>query len=413
MTSDRVETYVRLKAKKRTADKGVMTRSLLPRMLGLLLVSGSLFVAPPAEAACRPGPAVAYQVDVRHSGAQRCGSLAPPLAQKWLRSFSGEISYPLIVKGKVFVTVDNGPDSYGSTVYALSQDTGEVIWSRAVGHVYSWSNAAYDAGRVFYLTYDGLLQAFDQASGRTLWTKQLPNQWSFTSAPVAANGVVYTSGAGSGGTVYAVSQRSGGLLWTRSVANGDYSSPALSPLRVYVSYSCPHVYGLWRETGAVSWHYGSGCSGGGGKTAVFHNERLYVRDSGAGYVFNATNGTLVDSFSSVPAPAFAGEAGLFVSGGQLRAADVTTGQTKWTFVGDAGLRTAPIISNGHAYVGSSTGKLFAVALSDGSEAWSTNVGAAIPAPDEHNVSQPLTGLAAGQRLLVVPAGNLLVAYGNA
>ena len=35
---------------------------------------------------------------------------------------------------------------------------------------------------------------------------------------------------------------------------------------------------------------------------------------------------------------------------------------------------------------------------------------AIPAPDEQNVSQPLTGLAAGQGLLVVPAGNVLRAY---
>ena len=41
-----------------------------------------------------------------------------------------------------------------------------------------------------------------------------------------------------------------------------------------------------------------------------------------------------------------------------------------------------------------------------------DVGAGIPRPDEQNVSQPLTGLGAGQGLLVVPAGNRLAAYGS-
>jgi hypothetical protein len=56
--------------------------------------------------------------------------------------------------------------------------------------------------------------------------------------------------------------------------------------------------------------------------------------------------------------------------------------------------------------------LYALDISNGSVAWSAQVGAGIPSPDEQNVSQPLTGLAAGEGLLVVPAGNVLVAYGD-
>jgi endoglucanase len=44
--------------------------------------------------------------------------------------------------------------------------------------------------------------------------------------------------------------------------------------------------------------------------------------------------------------------------------------------------------------------------------WSTQVGGAIPAPDEQNMV-PLTGFNAGEGLLVVPAGSLLVAYAGA
>ena len=61
------------------------------------------------------------------------------------------------------------------------------------------------------------------------------------------------------------------------------------------------------------------------------------------------------------------------------------------------------------YVGSSSGELYGLNVTSGSVVWSTNVGAAISAPDEQNVAQPLTGLGAGRGLLVVPAGDTLVA----
>ena len=39
------------------------------------------------------------------------------------------------------------------------------------------------------------------------------------------SGIVYVGGAGSGGTLYAVSESAGNVLWTASVQNGDNSSP--------------------------------------------------------------------------------------------------------------------------------------------------------------------------------------------
>src|SRR5205807_9604412 len=57
----------------------------------------------------------------------------------------------------------------------------------------------------------------------------------------------------------------------------------------------------------------------------------------------------------------------------------------------------------------SAGMLYAVNAATGASPWSTNVGATIAAPDEQN-ALPLTGLGAGQGLLVVPAGNTVSAY---
>jgi outer membrane protein assembly factor BamB len=380
-------------------------------------LSAAIAAAPGAQAiATHSSLAVAYQVNPAHTGLQQDELLAPPLTQRWSRTFSSSISYPLIAAGKVFVTVRN-VSQYGTTLYALDEATGSTVWSRPIPGTYYWSNAAFDSGRVFVVNFDGVLQAFSARDGSTAWTRQLPNQYAFSSPPVASSGVVYLGGAGSGGTLYAVSAATGQVLWTRSVANGDHSSPALSGTSVFVSYAGPQVYAFNRSNGAPLWHYDSGFSGGGGRTAVVApGGRLYTRDFGGSYIFDATSGEIVDTFGSLTAPAFADGTGLFLYNGALEARDAVSGALLWTFGGDGELSSAPVVvkstAGTHVYEASSGGMVYALNLADGSVAWSANVGAGVPGPDEHNVSQPLTGLGAGEGLLVVPAGNLLVAYGH-
>jgi outer membrane protein assembly factor BamB len=392
----------------------------------VLLAVGACFVAalcaviataPGAEAiATHSSLAVAYQVNTAHTGLQQDELLAPPLNQRWSRTFPSSISYPLIAAGRVFVTVRNVSE-YGTTLYALDEATGSTVWSRPIPGTYYWSNAAFGSGLVFVVNFNGVLQAFSARDGSTAWARQLPNQYAFSSPPVASNGVVYLGGAGSGGTLYAVSAATGQVLWTRSVANGDHSSPALSGTSVFVSYAGPQVYAFNRSSGAPLWHYNSGFSGGGGRTPVLApGNRLYTRDFGGSYVFDAASGEILDTFGSVTTPAFADGTGLFLYNGTLEARDAVSGSLLWSFVGDGELSSAPIVvkstAGTHVYEGSGGGRVYALNLADGSVAWSANVGAGVPGPDEHNVSQPLTGLGAGEGLLVVPAGNLLVAYAH-
>jgi hypothetical protein len=98
----------------------------------------------------------------------------------------------------------------------------------------------------------------------------------------------------------------------------------------------------------------------------------------------------------------------------LFAQNLTDNSTRWTFDGDGQLDTAPLVLSGPAgefvVEGSGSGMLYELDATSGRVIWSTNVGAAIALPDEQSSSQPLTGLGAGQGLLVVPAGNTLTAY---
>jgi outer membrane protein assembly factor BamB len=359
---------------------------------------------------------VAYQVNVAHSGLQLDNALAPPLAHRWTDTFSQPSSYPLIANGEVYVVVPNAA-AYGTTLYALDHGDGRVLWSQPIPGTYSIAGPAYDAGRIYVVNFDGRLRAFDAGAGNPDWSTQLPGQYAFTSPPTAANGVVYVGGAGSGGTVYAVDEATGHALATNSVANGDHSSPALSATGVFVSYACDQAYGFAIRTLALQWHYSTSCEGGGGKTVVFADGRVFTRDFSEGdLILEASTGALLRTYTSTVAPAVDGNTlyTLTTAGTPtLGANGVVDGSSRWTFTGDGSLDSAPLILSTAAgdliVEGSSSGMLYVLNATTGTVAWSTNVGVAIPSPDEQNATV-LAGLGAGEGLLVVPAGNTVSAY---
>jgi outer membrane protein assembly factor BamB len=375
-------------------------------------------VATPGKAADATGVAVAYQINARHDGHSAAGVAAPPLTEKWRRELGQAVSYPVIADQKAFVTVRTG-DDYGTSLYAIDTRTGKDVWGPVeLGGTYYWSALTLGAGRVYAINGDGRLTAFAIRTGRQLWQTDLPGQHSFSSAPTFRAGMVYTAGAGFGGTVYAVNAATGSVVWTAPVANGDQSSPAVTATGVYVSYACGRSYRFDPATGATRWVHSTGCSGGGGKTPVVAAGGLWVRESFDGTlpVLALGTGQVTTRFGSegMPAPAFSGRTGFFVVGGELYAADAATPDKPiWRFTGDGSrLRSAPIVVNGYVYVGSQSGTVYAVDPATGQAVWSADTGAEITPPDEHNVSSPLTGLAAGQGVLLVPASGRLVAYGR-
>lgn len=387
--------------------------------LCMLATVAALLPTTSAHAATRtpysPGESVAYQVNAAHDGHLVSGVPALPLQQKWSRNLGGLVSYPIVAAGKVFVTARGTDGRHGTYVHAMDAGTGATAWGPIpLGGLYHWSGLAYGGGRVYAVNGDGVLRAFDPATGAQRWIRQLPGQYSFSSEPTYADGIVYVGGAGSGGTLYAVSALTGAVLWTRSVANGDHSSPAVSEDGVFVSYSCPNVYGFEPVDGEPLWAYGNGCTGGGGRTPVLAEGLVWVRDGTTGGIaLDTRTGQLTQVHASITAPAFDGTRGFFREGSSLVARAPRTQAPLWTFDGDGQLSSAPIVVGNHVYVGSSSGMLYAVDAVTGLSSWSGNAGAPIRAPDEHNVMSPVAGLGAGHGLVVAAASNLLVAYGGA
>ncbi len=361
--------------------------------------------------------AVAYQINPAHSGTQSGDPLTPGLARRWQVDLGGNVSYPLIADGSVYVTVAFPAALPAYTrLYALDLSTGRSRWA-PVDLPTAWATSAYDGGRLFVQLGNGTLKALDAQSGAPLWTLRLPGTAGFSSPPTAVGGTIFAAGAG---YVDAVSESSGTLLWSTPVLNGDASSPAVTSTGVYVGYACNQDYDLNPTNGSVIWHHTSSCQGGGGLTSVPSNGRVYARDPvKKNLILDSASGAELGLFTAGPAPAFDASTGFFVDrstaglppadGGTLEARDVSTGAVKWAFNGDGGLKSAPIVSGGYVYEGSSNGWLYALAENTGQVVWSDRISSGFTNPD----SGQYPALAIGQGGLAAPFGNSLVFYTSA
>ncbi|MGO8956405.1 MAG: PQQ-binding-like beta-propeller repeat protein [Streptosporangiaceae bacterium] len=404
-----------------TAALAPGTRRIIAAYLGNAKFRLSVSAEVVIKVAAAGTDSVAYQVDPAHDGNQARGHLhATSLAKKWTRTLSGpgdgsaeagDVSYPVIAGGRVFVTVENA-QSYGTVLYALSARTGATDWSVGLGGTYGFSALAYDGQRLFALNYNGVLTAFTASTGHEDWSVQLPVEYAFTAPPTAFNGVVYVSGSGTGGAIYAVSEAGGALLWGLLLPSaGDKSSPAVDTTGIYLSYACQHDF-RFRLDGRLGWYVHQSCSGGGGSTAVLHGNFVYARGASidSPLILTKSKGRPAGSFASHTAPAFAGRTMFTLQNGVLVAVDASGSPNRWSF-GNGNLVTAPVVSNGTVYVGASNGTVYGVSASKGKQVWTGMAGSVVLPPDEQN-ADVLIGMSIGGGLLVVPAGSQLTAFGD-
>lgn len=381
--------------------------------LGVLALVGSALIGVgPAEAASPPptppdapvGSATTYQMTTVHDGLAIDGPHAP-LQHAWTRDLGAAVKYPLVVGNRVFVATSRPGGGYGTVLWGLNAQDGSTLWGPVnVGGAYSFAGTAADGANIYLVNADGLLTAFSQATGQQVWSAQMPRQRSFTSAPTVAHGIVYLSGAGSGGTVFAVSAATGEVLWSADVEGGDSSSPAVTDAGVFVSYGCGVSYRFNPSTGHQDWKRSTDCHGGGGSTPVAHDGEVYVRDRSHPGVLDAETGAFVRSLDASATPAFVGDIGIYLQGATLRGIDVATNSVLWSQAGDGGLDTAPLALGSEIAIGSSSGRLYVLDARTGAVDWSGQLGAPINGGDNW------TGLAASGGRLFVPASNTLAAY---
>ena len=325
--------------------------------------------------AAKNGDAVAYQVDVAHSGRGNIAGFKGKLKPLWTKSFGGVVSYPLITKTAVYITVAASPNN-GSWLYALNRSNGKTLWQRAIAGTYTWSNATLDGDQLFVVNSNGVVSAIDASTGAENWNIALPLEYSFSSPPTAYNGMVFVDGAGEGVTLYGINESSGDLVWSNITEGGSGSSPAVSGDHVFVTFPCEY-FGYSTQSGHLDWDDEEGCDGGGGTTPAYFDGSLYVRDPGTGnFILDAQTGAQTGTFSAKFAPSFVKldkKTYVIANNGPLVCFDPTSGATLWTFSGDGKLSTAPILVGRYAIEGSLSGNLYVLKAATGEVVWSTKM----------------------------------------
>jgi outer membrane protein assembly factor BamB len=372
--------------------------------------------APPADLGSVPADlstppraptAVTFQIDPAHTGGQPGSHLKPPLTRHWSVTLdSTSLSYPLIVRDRVFLV---GLGTGGARLYALSAASGDPVWGPiALGGTSfgTGANPAWDAGKVF-IDNGAVAQAYDEASGALLWTSAIGGT-NWASAPVAADGTVFLY---NNQDLWALDEGTGAFRWEQ-YSGLFLSAPAYASGTV-VAYVYDDLTAMHAADGSTAWTDHRCYNGASTAVPVVYDGLVFAPNCymGAYDITRLTDGALVGSYVASVLPAFENGLGFFRNASTLEGHTVD-GTVLWSFTGDGQLDSTPMAAGGFVYIGSSSGNLYALDERSGMQVWTDTLGAAIAPSNDFGYQRPMTGLAASDDLLVVPAGATLTAYGN-
>lgn len=125
-----------------------------------------------------------------------------------------------------------------------------------------------------------------------------------------------------------------------------------------------------------------GGTGGGGISPVVANGVVYTLNpwgGQTGVALGSDTGSPLWNFDSYLPSAVDSQHACFVTpAGTLQAFSGFERTASWSFTGDGGLCTSPIVVNQYVFVGSSSGNVYAGDATSRQQLWQVNAGAAIP-----------------------------------
>ena len=350
------------------------------------------------------GDTAMFRGDAQHSGVYE-RALSNFERVKWKFHTGGPVSSsPAVADGMVYVGSADG------NLYALDRSTGALRWkfatkSRVV------SSPAVANGMVFFGSYDGTFYAVDGRSGALKWkfstggerrfegthlhgsqpiAETMPDVFDvYLSSPTIWHGSVYF---GSGdGNVYALDGSSGAMKWSFKTGNVVHASPAIADGTLFVGSWDSYFYALDASTGKEKWRFKTGDDPkihnqvGIQSSAAVSNGIVYFgcRDSHL-YALDAKTGRKRWSFGTgaswvISSPAVRGATVYFATSDSGLVYEITAAAgaviSRIDFHGWP-MFSSPAIAGDMLYIGSWSGKLFAIDLRSRRLAWAFQTDAA-------------------------------------
>ncbi len=352
---------------------------------------------------CKPATAWPQIVRTFEEGRTTPDIVRPPLALAWCAPTGGDVwtSSPIAADGLVFIGVEDEDLGWpGAGVVAFDAVTGARLWktrTESVRHT-----VAYEGGRVFALSEQGIVYGLDARNGRILWKAEgYPPEAGFRGAKSSC--VTHK------GRVLALLEY--GPLLALDAATGKEIWRV--PLNIMLRQSCPTVYGdtvyvagretvaaFSLDTGAQQWREKVTVGVGRSVSPPIRKDGTLFVAGGTTVAYDAapqksTDRILWKTATSTGAtyaafcPVIWNDK-LIAGGADLVALDVKTGKPLWRHSPDSdpalfernkrqvlsGL-SAPAVSGNTLYVGKEDGYFYALDAETGKTLWRYRIGVPI------------------------------------
>ncbi len=275
----------------------------------------------------------------------------------WTRSLPHPATSPAAADGVLIVGAGDG-------LYGVDETSGGITWMiRSDGPVTSHPAIVE---HVAYAGFpDASVVAVDVKTGSVRWRRTIDGP--ITKALAVADGLVFAGD--DAGQVAALDATDGTVRWSRSLGGGTLSSPAVSGGAVRISTGLGpeatdhRLYALDVRSGDILWSfeaptkatlYVGAASSGGVTFAVSEDGHVYAVKDGGGLAWSFDTGGPVGSVGTISS----GLLYVSSSAGRIFALDLLTGRDAWSVPvkGDPG---PVIVADGRMYVGTSLGQLTA------------------------------------------------------
>jgi outer membrane protein assembly factor BamB len=288
-----------------------------------------------------------YGATPNRTQAQAGIRLHPPFRAVWSVALGGLLEFPaVVVDGTAYI------GNAQETIYAISINTGRVLWRHPTPHGQMAASPAVFGEELVYHGIDGNVWVLNRTTGTELWHFVVGSP--IESSPIVYRGVDYF-GAWNG-TLYALDLRGRALRWTRTLGAKITSSAAIAGSVLYIGDYAGRLWALSVKTGATRWTetvngriYGTP-SVAGGRVFVGSSDGKSVTafTTSGGFLWRVNAGSYVYS-----SPAVWGGRVFFGSyGGVFYCLAASSGRILWTVGAGGPISGSPAVVDGVAYAGS-------------------------------------------------------------
>ncbi len=321
----------------------------------------------------------------------------------WMQHFGPIFSSPVAGLGMLYVSSTDG------YLYALQQDSGSIAWRVRLDNLLTDATPALEGQVLFVPVHSTALEALDAHTGQVYWTFETSEKiqapplvvgrrvlvassmtlwgldattggviwkfhrgvtgWPTTGSPAAAGNVVYI-GLGTSTQLWALDLTNGHILWSFDTGDRITSEALVKADTVYVATWRGSIFAINRTNGTKRWVHALNTShsqnivdGVAGSMALA-NGHLYVGDyRGVISCIDALHGNLIWRFATgaqiLATPVVtAGWVYIGSGDGNFYALDTQTGRPAWRYA-TGEIRASASLANGHLYVGSLSGVVYA------------------------------------------------------